>query len=85
MAYTVTKYENYHKTVVDKYENYAEAKAKVEELARLHRVIYGSDNTISCVENSASRTPYKVEIREMTHEAGLVVDLFYVERDLDER
>ena len=81
MTFLVTKYENYHRSIVDSYEDYDVAKTKVEELVRLHRVIYGRNNTISRVENSASRCLYKAEIREVTHEAGLVVDLYCIERD----
>ena len=52
--------------------------------ASAHRAIYGSDNTLRKTENSASKYPYKIEITEVTHEAGLLKDIYYVERCEDD-
>ena len=78
--YLAVKSMNYHTTIVGKYETYLEARNRVDLAVAAHRGTYGDDNTVSRVENSASKYPYKVEITEMTHEAGLIKDIYYVEK-----
>ena len=78
--FLVAKSMNYHRTELGTYDSYLVAKQQVDLAASSHRAIYGDDNTISKTENSASKYPYKIEITEMTAEAGLIKDIYYVER-----
>ncbi len=71
---------SYRKIIVGKYETYSEARNRVDLAVAAHRGTYGDDNTVSRTENSASNYPYKIEITEMTHEAGLIKDIYYVEK-----
>jgi hypothetical protein len=84
IKFIVAKSMNYSRTVIGSYDSYQDAKQQVDLAASSHRAIYGDDNTLSKTENSASKYPYKIEITEMTHEAGLIKDVYYVERRDDD-
>lgn len=82
--FIVTKSENYHVTELKSYDDYEQAKQHVDTLASAHRKVFGDHNSVSKTENSASSYPYKIEITEMTHEAGLITDIYYIKRCEDD-
>ena len=78
--YLAVKLISFRKTVIGKYETYIEARNRIDLAVAAHRGTYGDDNSVGRSENSASKYPYKIEITEMTSEAGLIKDTYYVER-----
>lgn len=73
---------NYDTRVLEEYSSFEEAKKRVCLEVDRHRVIFGhEDSSISITENSASSYPYKVEISVFTAEAGLLKDVFAVQKE----
>ena len=73
---------NYNTRVLEEYSSFEEAMNRVCIEVERHRVLYGhEDSSISVTENSASRYPYKVEISVFTAEAGLLKDVFAVQKE----
>ena len=73
---------NYHTVVLDNYPSFEGAKNRVQSEVNRHEITFGhEDSTISVTENSASRYPYRVEISVFTAEAGLLKDVFVVQKE----
>jgi len=86
MNYKAVRVRNsLHKLDLGSFLTFTEAKKAVDKSFDNDRRFFGNGDSIGYSGNSASLCPYRIEVSEMTAEAGLIKDIYYVEKVDDEK